>query len=708
MKTVFLITLAALCNSLWAGYPESRKMTVTDVFHGIEVTEDYRWLEDADSAQRKEWLKQQNQFSRDYVAELKSTDQIREEVAKIMSAEIVSYAGVGYAGGQYFALKFKPPVQQPYLVTFPNMDQLKEAKVLVDPNTINPDGTTAIDWYHPSPDGKLVAVSLSVGGSEAGDLHVFEVETGKQVFEVVRRVNTGTAGGDLAWVPDSSGFFYTRHPLPGERDEKDINFYQQAYYHELGTDPKEDRYEIGKDFPRIAEIEFEMHLESGQLLLTVQNGDGGEFAHYLRSPEGQWRQFSYFEDKLIQATFRDGNALFALSRENAPRGKIIEISTTELTQKDARIIIPQEEHTIVNSFYHRPPSIVATESLLFVRYQKGGPSEIKTFDHEGKRVDAPEQHPVANVDGIVPLQKDDILFFSISYAEPKSYYQFNAANSKTRKLPLSSSSTVDFSDIEVRREYATSKDGTKVPVNILVPKAAKNGGPCIVYGYGGYGISLTPRFSAKLRVLMDRGFVYAVANIRGGGEFGEEWHQQGMLTRKQNVFDDFAAVCQHMIDKGYTTSEHLAIMGGSNGGLLMGATLVQNPSLVQAVVSYVGIYDMLRVELSPNGSFNIPEFGTVKNPDHFKALYAYSPYHNVKNGTAYPAVFFLTGENDPRVDPMQSLKMTARLQEATSSQKPILLRTNANAGHGLDTPLSEQIEETAAVYSFLVEEVGLN
>jgi prolyl oligopeptidase len=254
-----------------------------------------------------------------------------------------------------------------------------------------------------------------------------------------------------------------------------------------------------------------------------------------------------------------------------------------------------------------------------------------------------------------------------------------------------------------------SKDGTRVPVNIIRLRSLKRDGsnPCVATGYGGYGVSNEPRFRATTRVLLDQGLVYAVANIRGGGEYGEQWHRRGNLTRKQNVFDDFAAVLHHLIDHGYTTSSQLAIMGGSNGGLLMGATFTQHPDLVRCVVSYVGIYDMLRVELSPNGEFNITEFGTVKDPRQFQALHAYSPYHHVQDGTAYPAVLFLTGENDPRVDPLQSRKMTARLQAATAADHPILLRTSSSTGHGGDTPLAEQIAEMADAWAFLFDQLGV-
>ncbi|MCA9063828.1 MAG: S9 family peptidase [Planctomycetaceae bacterium] len=688
--------------------PATRVAPVTDEYHGIKVTEDYRWLEDAQSDEVREWTRDQNEFTRKYLSSLSGTDQLRQKISALMSAETVTYGELHWKNGNLFAIKRQPPKQQPFLVVMPDAFSPNTERLIVDPNTFSEQGIVAIDWFEPSPDGKLVAVSLSSAGSEAGDVYVFNTETGRQEFEVVPRVNTGTAGGDLAWAADGKGFFYTRHPRDGERPAADLNFYQQAWFHKLGTPLESDVYELGADFPRIAEIEFELHEPSGQLLLTVQNGDGGQFAHYLRSPEGSWRQFSRFDDSVIQATFGSADYLFAMTRENAPRGQLIRIDTTTLNVADAPTVVAQGDDTIVNTFYHAAPSLVATDSRLYVLYQQGGPSTIKVFDHSGTPVPGLKQPAVASISGMCRLPGDDILFQSESFVSPAEILQFSADKQMTARTPLSSESPASFDDVEVRREYAVSADGTRIPVNIMIPGSARSPGPhpCIVYGYGGYGINLTPRFSVSRRALFDAGIIYVVANLRGGGEFGEDWHRQGMLTRKQNVFDDFAAACRYMIQQGYTSSEKLATMGGSNGGLLMGATLTQNPQLMKCVVSYVGIYDMLRVELSPNGSFNIPEFGTVADPDQFRALRAYSPIHNVRHGTPYPAVMFLTGENDPRVDPMQSRKMTAQLQASTSSSSPILLRTSADAGHGGDTPLAEQIEQNVDVYSFLINQLG--
>ncbi|MDB5386465.1 MAG: Prolyl endopeptidase [Planctomycetaceae bacterium] len=689
--------------------PETKQAPVSDSYHGVTIQDNYRWLENWDDKQVRAWSDAQNVYARTFLDRLPHVTEIRKRVTEVMTAKTVAYYELAARQGTLFAVKREPPKQQPFLIVIPSLKSPDTTRVLVDPNLLDPQSTTSIDWYVPSPDGRTVAVSLSKGGTESGDIHFFATETGKEINEVIPHVNTGTAGGDLVWTPDGTGVFYTRHPRPGERAPEDCNFYQQIYFHQLGTATQTDRYELGKDFPRIAETEFEMHDKSGTLLARVQNGDGGEFAHYLRSVDGKWTRINDFRDQIVQATFGPNDDLYVISRVKADRGKILRLSLAKPQLEQAETIIPEDKDTVVTSFYHAPPSLVVTQTRLYLVYQLGGPSELRVFDLKGTRLSGPEQLPLSAVGGLTKLDGDNVLFSSTSYVSPPTIYHFDATTGRTEKTWLASPSPVDFSDVEVVREFATSKDGTRIPVNILRPKNAMRDGsnPTVLNGYGGYGTNITPGFSAVKHVLLEQGFVYAVANLRGGGEYGEPWHRQGNLTNKQNVFDDFEAAARHLIARGYTSPAKLAIEGGSNGGLLMGATLTQHPNLMRAVVSHVGIYDMLRVELSPNGVFNIVEFGTVKDPDQFRALHAYSPYHHVQDGVKYPPVLFLTGANDPRVDPLQSRKMTARLQAATGSAEPILLRTSSNSGHGGDTALSEKIEQTVDVFAFLFDRLGV-
>jgi prolyl oligopeptidase len=702
------ISLIILSGCAVYGPPQTPQIPVVNEYHGVKVVDPYQWLENWNDKRVQKWSEKQNAYARHILDNLPHVKELRERITEILTAKSVSYYSLCRREGKLFAIKRQPPLEQPFLVVMPSAENPEPEQVIVNPTKIDPSGSTSIDFYVPSPDGSLVAVSLSAGGSESGNVHVFNVKSGEQIGQVIARVNGGTAGGDVAWTPDGKGFYYTRYPRAGERPAEDMDFYLQVWYHKLGTSPDDDSYEIGKEFPRIAEIKLQADEHSSRVLATVQYGDSGRFAHYVRTVRRQWKQITSYDDKIVQAIFGPDNTLFLISRADAPRGKILKLSLADASLDKAQVVVPEGDDTIVSDFPGHPPMVV-TSNRLYVTYQLGGPSEIRVFELKGQRLAGPKILPVSSVGQIVAVGGDDILYQNTSYIEPPAWYLFNPNEDTTIKTALVTKSPVNFSDCEVVREFATSKDGTKVPVNIVRRKGIKLDGsnPVLLTGYGGYGVNIEPRFSALRRVWIDHGGVFAQANLRGGGEFGEQWHKEGMLTNKQNVFDDFAAAMQYMIEAGYTTPEKLAIIGGSNGGLLMGAMITQHPELCRAVVSSVGIYDMLRVELAPNGQFNVPEFGTVKNVEQFRALYAYSPYHHVKKGTAYPAVLLLTGANDPRVDPMQSRKMTARLQAATSSGLPILLRTSSNTGHGLATPLTERIDESVHYYAFLLNELGM-
>jgi prolyl oligopeptidase len=581
-------------------------------------------------------------------------------------------------------------------------DDTATEQVLIDPGELDKSGATTIDWYVPSLDGQLVAVSLSTGGTESGTVHVYDVLTGKETGDVIPRAHGGTAGGSLAWARDASGFYYTRYPRGNERPEADMDFYQQVYFHKLTRPTEEDTYELGKDFPRIAEIALSTDRDGKFVLASVQNGDGGEYMHYVRSTSlgpGTWVPVSTFADEVVGAELGEDGNLYLLSRAGAPRGKLLRTPAVSPALAKAELLVPESDASI--------ETFAVTKSRLYTVDQLGGPSQLRVFDLAGKTQRPVDLPPVSSVGGLCRLEGDDILYRSQTYITPPAWLHYAAATGQSRKTALFRTAPADFSDCEVVRETATSKDGTQIPINIIRRKDCKLGGknPTIVYGDGGFGANEVPAFSVRRRVFLDEGGVYAMAVIRGGGEFGEEWHRAGYLTKKQNVFDDFYAACQHMMDAGYTKRDKLAILGGSNGGLLMGATLTQHPDLCAAVVSSVGIYDMLRVETSANGQFNVTEYGTVQDPRQFEALYAYSPCHHVRDGTRYPAVLFLTGANDPRVDPMQSRKMTARLQ-AADPRGTILLRTSANTGH-IGSSLKERIEQGVDIYAFLFAELGV-
>ena len=463
---------------------------------------------------------------------------------------------------------------------------------------------------------------------------------------------------------------------------------------------RSDKYSIGKEFPRIAEISLKSSEDGQYILATVANGDGGEFALYLLGADHRWIQVATLADQVISGSFGDDGYLYLLSRQHAPKGKVLKVALREPQASRAKTVVPESDIAV--------SSIVPAGGYLYVQGVSGGPSEVRIYNKNGSPAGKLPIEANSAIYQVAKYQHDSVLFQSASYLHPATWYRFDPSTRVASPTRLRETAAADYSDIVVTREFATSKDGTRVPLTILrrkgVPLDGKN--PALLTGYGGFGISLPPFYDPTLRPLFDRGVVFAVANLRGGGEYGEEWHRAGSLTHKQNVFDDFDACSRFLIEKGYTSAGRLAIIGGSNGGLLMGAAFTQHPELYCAVVSMVGIYDMLRTELSANGRFNVTEYGTVKEPDQFRALFAYSPYHHVRDGTQYPAVLFTTGANDPRVDPMQSRKMAARLQ-ASASRKPVLLRTSSGSGHGFGTALSERIDELTDVDAFLFAQWGI-
>ncbi len=693
------VTLCMAADDLPA-IPQTPKKPVTDEYQGVQVVDDYRWLEPAADADVRKWSDQENVRTRAYLDRLPSRGALVERLNQLNSSSSIRFSSLVSRAGVLFALKTQPPKPQPYLVALASPDDPDSARTVVDPNVLDPTGATTIDFYEPSLDGKLVAVSLSKGGTEDGSVAVFEVATGNQRPELVPRVNGATAGGSVAWNRDGSGFWYTRYPRAGERPVTDLNFFQQVYYHRLGTATAQDEYAVGKQFPRIAEVALRSSDDGKYVLARVANGDGGEFLHFMLLADGQWHQVTRFADHVSQEAFGPDGTLYFLSRKDAPMGKLLAVTPPAFSVANAKTILTATRSSI--------DGFVGAGSHLYVRFMAGGPTKL--FDVEaGKPDKAIDIAQVSSVGQLVALGGNQLLFENESYVEPSAWYRYDPANGQVKKTAMFQTAPVDFSDIEVIRQTAISKDGTHVPMTVLRRKGTKLDGknPTLLTAYGGYGISQRPNFSVRRRLWLDHGGVWVVANLRGGAEFGETWHEQGRLTSKQNVFDDFIACAEFLIKTKYTSSDKLAIEGGSNGGLLMGAALTQRPELFRAVVSHVGIYDMLRVETFPNGVFNVTEFGTVKEKDQFQALYAYSPYHHVKDGTDYPSVLFLTGANDGRVDPMNSRKMTARLQAATHSDRPILLRTSSTSGHGIGTALNERIEQDADVFSFLFDQLDV-
>lgn len=689
-----------------SGPPVAAKRPVVDTYHGVSVTDDYRWLENAGDPAVKAWSDAQNAHVRRALDALPGRAELATKLKSIIAFESPDWYGATWRGKRLFAVKEMPPKQQPLLVVMKGPNAPDKEQVIVDPNVVDPTGGTAIDWYRVSNDGKYAAVSMSAGGSESGTLHVFEVDTAKELKgDSIARVHGGTAGGSLAWLADGSGFFYTRYPSKGERPDADLGFYQELWFHALGSDPKTDVPSLKKDLPKIAEIVVTTSDDGRWALASVANGDGGDFDQWVldlgkdkkKKVLDKWRKLAALPDKVVEARFAPDSELWLRSRKDAPKGKLLKVAPSDGLAK-AKVVVPPSD-AVIDAF-------LVTKNRVFTIDEVGGPNQVRVFDRDGKNGTTLAIEPVSSVWRIEPLEGDDVLLRTESYVTSSVWLLYRDKEKKIAESKLKKKPAVDFADVEVVRETCTSKDGVKIPLNVVRKKGTKLDGtnPLLLTGYGGYGINESPWFDPRLRVWLDAGGVFADANLRGGGEFGEAWHLAGNLTKKQNVFDDFIGCAKHVVEAGYTKPDKLAIVGGSNGGLLMGAVVTQAPDLFRAVVSMVGIYDMLRVELTPNGAFNVTEFGTVKDKAQFDAMFAYSPYHHVKDGTEYPAVLFMTGANDPRVDPFHSRKMVARMQ-AAGSRAPIYLRTSDNTGHGVGSPLDAQIGEQVDLYAFLLDAV---
>ena len=694
--------------------PSFPKGDTVDVIQEVKVADPYRGLENADDPAVKAWSDAENVRTRGYLDTLPGRQAVADKILRLTKAASPRASGLQARANVVFAMYADPAKQQPWLIVMNRAADPGSRRDLIDPNVFDPSGHTEIDWYVASPDGSKVAVSLSKNGSEDGTLHVYDTASGKEIETPIDRVQYPTGGGAVAWTSDSKSLWYTRYPDPSvPESERHLNL--SLYLHRLGAPVSSDKLVLSeKDgLPRTAEIFLDAGEGGKAGLANVQFGDGGQWLHFVLEPDGRAIQIGKYADRAIGGAViaRDGT-VYAVSRKDALMGKVIKLKAPYAGGfAKAQVIVPEhKDAAIIDGGEFSAPLAIAGDRL-FVNRIAGGPSQVTITDLSGGHPSKLPLPGIASVGEIDPLPGGAALFDVVTYLEPAHFMRWDRATGRTTRTALKMTSPISFADAEVHRIFATSKDGTKVPINVIARKGLKLDGshPVLLYGYGGYGVNQSPGFGgSKIRIWLDAGGVWAEANIRGGGEYGQRWHEQGMLTKKQNVFDDFAAAGQTMIKDGYTNHDKLGFLGGSNGGLLMGAMITQHPDLPKVVVSQVGIYDMLRVELDPNGAFNTTEFGTVNDEAQFKALYAYSPYHHVRQGTAYPAVLMMTGANDGRVNPMQSRKFTAALQAATSSDAPILLRTSQTGGHGIGASLDEQIALATDRNMFLFDQLGMD
>ncbi|MDE1838169.1 MAG: S9 family peptidase, partial [Euryarchaeota archaeon] len=629
--------------------PPTPRRPVWDTYHGVRVRDDYRWLENGGSQEVRRWSRAQNRAARSFLDALPARPYLLRHYHQLFRRGLTFWVALRYAGGRLFAMRWDTRGDRPTLEVFPSSHALRRPHRFLDPRRFDQKGMPAsIDRYAPSWDGRHVAVSVSLGGTEESDLTLLDGRSSRRTGEVVHRAARAGAGGSLAWTPGSDGFYYTRFPAPGERRKEDLEFYQQLYFHRLGTSDDEDLYALGKDFPRIAEVKVSSIPNRPAFLVAVAHGDGGDFEFWSGDGQAPWHAISKPHDRVVGGALGRDGRVYLLSRKGAPRGKVLSLPNVGEGLAASSTLL-QEGRWVIDD-------LVATPRFLFLVEELGGEGRLRAIDLRSGAVHTAKTPRPSVVEGVAPLEGDEVLFHLSTFLEPPQVLRWSPGRGPPRRTPLSARAPVRLPNLEVKREVATSRDGTKVPMWLVRRRAARHDGPqpLLLRGYGGYGISTRPQYMVWESAWLAAGGAVVETMLRGGGEFGEGWHRAGMLTKKQNVFDDFLACAEHLVSKKHTSPEKLAIEGGSNGGLLMGAALTQRPELFRAVVAHVAVLDSLRSEMEVNGQFNVTEFGTVKDRAQFRSLHAYSPYHHVEDGTPYPSVLFATGENDRRVNPFHS------------------------------------------------------
>jgi prolyl oligopeptidase len=678
-------------------YPTTRRGEQVDNYHGTEVADPYRWLENPDSKETEAWVKAQNKVTFNYLEQIPARNEIKKRLTKLWDYE--KY-GVPYQeGDRYFYFKNDGLQNQSVLYTLKKLDD--EPRVLLDANKLSEDGTVALSGISVSENGKYLAYGISVAGSDWQEWKVRNIETGEDLEDSLKWIKFSGA----SWTNDSKGFFYSRYDEPNEETKlEDVNYYQKLYYHQLGQPQSEDTLIYERSDKKEWGFNGGVTEDGRYLIISVWLGtDSKNLVFYkdLTNPSSEVVELISNFESSYSLIDNDDNLLYFQTDLNAPRGRVIAIDIQKPDSKNWREIIPQTQETL--------ESVGTINNQFVAEYLKDARSQIKIFEINGNFVREVELPGIGLVGGFDGKKTDTETFYGFTnFTTPGTVYRYDMI---TGKSTVFRQPKVDFNadNYETKQIFYKSKDGTQVPMFIVHKKGIKLDGnnPTYLYGYGGFNVSLTPTFSVSSLIWMEMGGVYVVANIRGGGEYGEEWHQAGIKDKKQNVFDDFIAAAEWLIDNGYTKSEKLAIAGGSNGGLLVGACMTQRPDLFGAALPAVGVLDMLRFHKFTIGWAWVPEYGSSENPEEFKTLYAYSPLHNLKPGTAYPATLITTADHDDRVVPAHSFKFAAALQAAHDGESPVLIRIETKAGHGAGKPTAKIIEEVADKWAFLVKTLGV-
>jgi prolyl oligopeptidase len=671
-------------------YPQARKADVVEDYHGTKVPDPYRWLEDPDSPETRAWVEAENRLTREYL----DATPLRGEIEARLTAlwDYPKYEPPQKKGGRYFFSKNDGLQNQAVLYMVQSLEG--EPIEILDPNRLSEDGTAAVTNRAFSEDGKLLAYGLSHSGSDWQEIRIRRVDEGEDFDDVIQWAKF--AG--IAWKQDNSGFFYNRFPTPGTVPPEDQNNYSRVYWHALGSSQEKDVLVF--EIPEQKELGFQPFItdDGTYLVLFVFHGTDERNGIYVRNVEssGEFVRLLEVGESKYQPVGSEGSIFYFLTDLDAPRGRIIAIDLENADRKQWVTILPEG------------PDVIGSASIvnhqLVIQFLHNAHEKLSVYSLKGEFLNEIELPAMGSIAGITGEPDHTEMFFAFtSFVYPTTIYRYDF---EKRMLEPFRQSEIDFdpSAYETKQVFYPSKDGTEVSMFLTHRRDLEPNGdhPTLLYGYGGFNISMTPSFSVSRLVWLERGGVYAQANLRGGSEYGEEWHRAGMLERKQNVFDDFIAAGEWLIDAKYTRRERLGIMGGSNGGLLVTACMLQRPDLFGAVVAAVPVTDMLRYHRWTVGRYWVPEYGNAEeNPEHFRFLYAYSPLHNVASGQTYPPTLVTTADTDDRVVPAHGKKFVAALQVADSGKNPILLRVETKAGHGGGKPTSKLIEEAADVYAFL-------
>jgi prolyl oligopeptidase len=680
-------------------YPPTRRVDHVDDYHGTKVPDPYRWLEDdvRKSKDVADWVAKENKVTEAYLKDIPEREMIRNRLTELWNYE--KYSAPIKEGGRYFFLKNTGLQNQSVLFTQNSLEG--EPRVLIDPNTWSKDGTVALGPWTVSDDGKYIAYAQSEAGSDWHTWRVLSVDTAKPLSDELKWSKFSGA----SWTKDGKGFFYCRYQEPKAVAQfQSLNLNQELHFHRLGTPQADDVLVYrGSDHP---DWGFMPHVsEDGRyLIITVWRGTDAKYRiTYKDLTEPYSMPIDLIEafDNEFRFIGNDGPIFFFRTDLTAPRGRLIAIDIRKPDRASWKELIPESKDNLVG--------INLVGNMFVAEYLHDAKTQVKIFTMNGKFVRDIEFPGIGSAIGFGGKQTDTETFYVFSsFATPPSIYRYDMLSGE-RTLIRQAKVKFNPDDYEVKQVFCTSKDGTKVPMFITHRKGIELNGsnPTLLYGYGGFNASLIPSFAVSRVAWLEMGGVYAQANMRGGGEYGEDWHRAGTKLKKQNVFDDFIAAAQWLIDNHYTQPAKLAIEGRSNGGLLVGAVMTQHPDLFGACLAGVGVMDMLRFHQFTAGRFWVDDYGSSENPEEFKALLAYSPYHNLKKGTAYPPTLVTTADTDDRVVPGHSFKFTAMLQYCQSGPAPVLARIETRAGHGGGKPTSKIIEETADEFAFLVKNLGM-